>query len=115
VLRALAAAAAGALALAVGPPVTAATLRVVPQRTSPGGVVSIRGTGCNSGDVVTLLSPAFSPGRSTRVGTLRTTARRNGSFRMQVTISKQKPRERYAVAARCDGRGLGALAWLRII
>ena len=116
-LRALAVVAVGTttLAVAAGPPASPPRLRVTPSVAQQGGVVSVSGSGCESGDVVTVLSPAFSPGRSKAVGARYTTARRNGSFKLQARIPKRKPRARYAVAARCADRGLGALAWVRVV
>jgi hypothetical protein len=118
VLRALAAVTVttATLALAAAPPrATPPRLRVVPAIVAAGGIVSVSGTGCAGRELVTLLSSAFSPGRSKVVGELHTTARRNGSFVLRVTVPRRKPHARYAVAARCADRGLGALAWLRVV
>ena len=116
-LRGLAVVAVGSttLAVAAAPHGTSPRLRVAPTVVARGGVVSVSGGGCEKGDLVTVLSSAFSPGRSKAVGARYTTARRGGGFKLRATIPTQKPRARYPVAARCADRGLGALAWVRVV
>ena len=87
----------------------------MPPKVAQGGAVTVSGSGCQSREPVTVLSPAFSPGSSAAVGSLHTTALKNGTFVLRATIPKRKLRARYAVAVRCADRGLGALAWVRVV
>jgi hypothetical protein len=117
VLRALSALAVTTttLSLAAAPAGSRPHLRVTPPKVAQGGVVAVWGSGCESKEPVTVLSPAFSPGASAAVGSLHTTARKNGTFALRAPIPKRKTRARYAVAVRCADRGLGALAWVRVV
>ena len=103
----------GLLALAVRP-----TIALAPTAVHRGHRVRVHGVapGCPAGDLVTLISRAFS-GRHRFAGVPAVHARVSSSGRYSVTtrIPAKRAPGRYSVTGRCGGGNLGVLARLRVL
>lgn len=112
----LAAVAAAVLATGAGAASTRIFLRVSPTIVSRGAIVRVYGNadGCPRGDVVTVLSRAFSGPRFAGVPTISARVRAGGAFSARGRIRRLAARGRYGATARCGGGNLGVTAFFRV-
>jgi hypothetical protein len=94
---------------------TTVALTVSPSTVRRGGSVLVRGVagGCTSGDTVTIISPAFSPGHSfAGVPAVFAEVGAAGRFSTTARIPARRRPGSYVLTARCGGGNLGVSARL---